>query len=241
MPPPLSAPLLKDLRSLNGPEQLKALLDAKEQLQELWDSACGLVDLKQKRLPGWERLGVLLQQAQGMDVAQGLQSQVQAIQEQRTLLDSTTDFVAPLLQQLEQALSAELEAAQCKVAEVTTAELQQLEQSAEWQGLPEGERSRISQALQLPTAAPPTGPIERSSLLETLQQRSLASRAELAESLPTRFAKARTAAAKALEPNIQPLKVSSGVLKDPSALDAWWAAEREKLAAALQNGPIQIN
>ena len=241
LPPPLAAPLLKELRSLNGPEQLKALLDAKEQLQELWDSACGLVDLKQKRLPGWERLGVLLQQAQGMDVAQGLQSQVQAIQEQRTLLDSTTDFVAPLLQQLEQALSAELEAAQCKVAEVTAAELLQLEQSAEWQVLAEGERNRISQALQLPTAAPPTGPIERSSLLETLQQRSLASRAELAESLPTRFAKARTAAAKALEPNTQALKVSSGVLKDPSALDAWWAAEREKLAAALQNGPIQIN
>jgi hypothetical protein len=41
--------------------------------------------------------------------------------------------------------------------------------------------------------------------------------------------------------NIQPLKLSSGVLKDEAALDAWWAAERQKLAASLQNGPIQIN
>jgi len=31
------------------------------------------------------------------------------------------------------------------------------------------------------------------------------------------------------------------VLKDEAALDFWWATERQKLAAALQNGPIQIN
>jgi len=37
------------------------------------------------------------------------------------------------------------------------------------------------------------------------------------------------------------LKLSSGVLKDQSALDAWWATERQKLIAALQTGPIQIN
>jgi hypothetical protein len=241
LPPPVSATLLKELRQKSGPEQLKAILDAKEQLQELWNQACSVVALKEKRQPGWERLGVLLQQAQGLAVLQELEPQIRAISTERSLLDPTTDFAAPLLQQLEQALSAELEAAQRKVAEVITAELQQLEQSDEWQGLPEGERNRICQALQLPTAAPPTGPIERSSLLETLQQRSLASRAELAESLPTRFAKARTAAAKALEPNTQSLKVSSGVLKDEAALDAWWATERQKLAAALGNGPIQIN
>jgi hypothetical protein len=31
------------------------------------------------------------------------------------------------------------------------------------------------------------------------------------------------------------------VLKDAAALDAWWAAERQKLVAALQHDPIQIN
>ena len=241
LPPPVSATLLKELRQKNGPEQLKAILDAKEQLQELWDQACSLVDLKQKRLPGWERLQALLHQAQGLPVCQELEPQVEAIRSQRSLLDSTTDFVAPLLQKLEQALTAELEQAQQQVSQVVAAELQQLQTSAEWQDLPEVERNRIGQALQLPVAAPPAGPVDRSKLLEALQQRSLASRAELAESLPTRFGKARSAAAKALEPNIQALKLSSGVLKNEAALDAWWAAERQKLAAALQHGPIQIN
>jgi len=127
------------------------------------------------------------------------------------------------------------------VSQVVTAELQQLHASAEWQSLPDAERNRISQGLQLPTTAPPVVPIERIKLLEALQQRSLASRAELAESLPTRFGKARSAAAKALEPNIQPLKLSSGVLKDEAALDAWWASKRQELLTSLQNGPIQIN
>ena len=78
-------------------------------------------------------------------------------------------------------------------------------------------------------------------MLEALQQRSLTGRQELAESLTTRFAKARIEAAKALEPATQPLKLNSGVLKDPAALDAWWADERQKLVAALENGPIQIH
>jgi hypothetical protein len=241
LPPPVSATLLKELRQKSGPEQLKAILDAKEQLQELWDQACSLAALKEKRLPGWERLQALLHQAQGLPVRQELEPQVEAIRSQRSLLDSTTDFVAPLLQQLEQALTAELEQAQQQVSPVVAAELQQLQASAEWQDLPEVERNRIGQALQLPVAAPSAEPVDRSNLLEALQQRSLASRAELAESLPTRFGKARSAAAKALEPNIQPLKLNSGVLKDEAALDAWWAAERQKLTASLQNGPIQIN
>jgi len=182
-----------------------------------------------------------LHQAQGLPVHQELKPQVEAIQNERSLLDPTTDFLSPLLQQLEQALTAELEQAQQQVSQVVAAELQQLQASAEWQGLPETERSRISQALQLPTTPPPATPIERSQLLEALQQRSITGRKEQAESIPTRFAKARTAAAKALEPSTQAVKLSSGVLKDPAALDAWWAAERQKLLATLQNSPIQIN
>jgi hypothetical protein len=241
LPPPMSSTLLKELRQKSGPEQLKAILEAKEQLQELWDQACSLGALKEKRQPGWERLQALLHQAKGLPVHQELEPQVEAIRSQRSLLDPTTDFVTPLLQQLEQALTAELEQAQQQVSQVVAAELQQLQASAEWQGLPEAERSRISQALQLPALVPPAAPVERSQLLEALQQRSITGRKEQAESIPTRFAKARTAAAKALEPSTQALKLSSGVLKDPAALDAWWAAERQKLLAALQNGPIQIN
>jgi hypothetical protein len=241
LPPPVSAILLKELRQKTGPEQLKAILDGKEQLQELWDQACSLAALKEKRLPGWERLQALLHQAQGVPVHQELEPQVEAIRRQRSLLDPTTDFAAPLLLQLEQALTAELEQAQQQVSQVVAAELQQLQASAEWQDLPEVERNRIGQALQLPVAAPPADPVDRGNLLEALQHRSLASRAELAESLPTRFGKARSAAAKALEPNIQPLKLSSGVLKDEAALDAWWASKRQELLTSLQNGPIQIN
>ena len=241
LPSPVSATLLKELRQKSGPEQLKAILEAKEQLQELWDQACSLAALKEKRLPGWERLQALLHQAQGLPVRQELEPQVEAIRSQRSLLDPTTDFAAPLLQQLEQALTAELEQAQQQLSQVVAAELQQLQASAEWKDIPEVERNRIGQALQLPVAAPPADPVDRSKLLEALQQRSLASRAELAESLPTRFGKARSAAAKALEPSTQAVKLSSGVLKDPAALDAWWAAERQKLQAALENGPIQIN
>ena len=176
-----------------------------------------------------------------MELNKELEPQVQAISRERSLLDRTTDFVAPLIQQLEQALAAELEQAQQKLNQVIANETQQLESSADWQAIPETERQRISETLKLDAIAPSAEPVERSTLLDALQQRSLSSRAELAESLPTRFAKARTAAAKALEPNTKAVKLSSGVLKDSAALDAWWEAERQKLQQDLQHGPIQIN
>jgi hypothetical protein len=241
LPPALDSKLLKELRSLSGPEQLKQILNTKEQLKDLWDEACTLVARSEKRWPNWVRLTELLQQAQGLEIHGELAPQVEAIRAQRSLLDPATDFVVPLLQQLEQALSAALEQAQQQVSQVIEAELQQLQASAEWQGLPEAERNRISQSLQLPATAPATEPLQQSQLLEALRERSITGRKEQAESMPTRFAKARTAAARALEPSTQPLKLSSGVIKDAAALDAWWAAEREKLADALQNGPIQIN
>jgi hypothetical protein len=60
---------------------------------------------------------------------------VEAIRAHRSLMDPTTDYVAPLLLQLEQALSAALEQAQRHLAAVRAAEQQQLEASAEWQSL----------------------------------------------------------------------------------------------------------
>jgi len=241
LPPPVNATLLKELRQKSGPEQLKAILNGKEPLQKLWDQTCSLAALKEKRLPGWEQLQALLHQAKGLPVHQELEPQVEAIHSQRSLLDPTTDFVAPLLQQLEQSLTAAMEQSNQQQSQVVADELQKLEGNAEWQALPEVERSRISQTLQLPASPPPAAPLERAQLLEALQKRSLASRAELADSLPTRFRKARSAAAKILEPNTQELKLSSGVLKDEAALDTWWATERQKLLTSLQNGPIQIN
>lgn len=176
-----------------------------------------------------------------MKLSKDFEPQIEAISSERSLLDPTTDFAAPLIQQLEQALMVELDQARQKLSQVISNETQQLEANVDWQALPEEERNRISQSLKLPATAPSTEPVNHSALLDVLQKRSLTSRAELAESLPTRFARARTAAAKALEPNTKAVKLSSGVLKDSAALDAWWAAERQKLQQDLQHGPIQIN
>jgi hypothetical protein len=241
LPPPLAAPLLSELRGLTGPEQLKAILQAKDALQELWNDANTLVDRKDKRLPQWDHLVALLRQAEALPIHQEIAPQVEAIRANRSLLDPTTDYVPPLLHQLEQALSAALEKAERQLAAMRAAEQEQLEASAEWQTLTPDQRNTIALAAQLPAGPIESAPLERNQLLGALQQRSLASRAELADSLPARFAKARTAAAQALEPATQPVKISSGVLKDEAALDAWWAAKRAELITKLPQGPIQIN
>ena len=64
---------------------------------------------------------------------QELEPQMEAMTNERSLLDPTTDFAGPLIQQLEQALAVELEQAQQKLSQVITNETQQLEASADWQ------------------------------------------------------------------------------------------------------------
>ncbi|MCT0213654.1 MAG: BREX system P-loop protein BrxC [Cyanobium sp.] len=241
LPAPMAAPLLTELRGQSGPEQLKAILEAKAQLQALWDDASTLADRKDKRLPQWERLVTLLSEAEGLPVHQELEPQVAAILKQRSLLDPTTDYVAPLLQEVENALSAAMDQAQKNLVQVLAAELKDLEDTAEWKALTDEQRTTIAQTAQLPAETIEAEPLERNQLVDALQQRSLTSRAELADCLAARFANARTAAAQALEPNTQAVKLSSGVLKDEAALDAWWAAKRAELLLKLPQGPIQIN
>ena len=238
LPPPQSTRLLQQLRDLSGPEQLQKILEAKSEIEELWDTACSLAEKKKKRWPRWERLQALLKQARDLKVYGEVQPQVQAIQEQRLLLDGT-DYVEPLLQQLEQVLAKSLAQAQQKFQQMQREQWGQLEQTSAWQNLSEGQQRTIINEQQLASAA--TTQSVRSDLQTALEQRSLASWAELTDSLPARFQKARTAATKTLEPTTQPVKLSSDVLKDEAALDAWWADQRQALLAKFQDGPIQIH
>ncbi|MCY4331069.1 MAG: BREX system P-loop protein BrxC [Cyanobacteria bacterium MAG CAR1_bin_15] len=233
-----STRLLQQLRDLSGPEQLQKILEAQSEIKELWDTACSLAEKKEKRWPRWERLQALLRQARDLEVYGEVQPQVQAIQEERRLLDDT-DYVEPLLQQLEQALAKALAQVQQKFQQMQGEQWGQLEQASIWQNLSEGQQRTIIKEQQLASAA--TTESVRSDLQTDLEQRSLASWAELTDSLPARFQKARAAAAKTLEPTTQPVKLSSDVLKDEAALDAWWADQRQALLSKFQDGPIQIH
>ena len=236
LPPPPSTQLLQQLRDLSGPEQLQKILAAKEDLQKLSDKADSLVERKDKRWPQWERLQALLSHAHDLEEVHGeVTPQVQAIQEECRLLDDT-DYVEPLLQQLEQVLCHALAQAKQQFNQQLAEEKQHLEQTSAWQALSEEQQQTIDQLTPEIAAE-----VKRSELQAALDQRSLASWAELTDSLPARFQKARTAVARILEPTTQPVKLSSAVLKDEAALDIWWADQRQALLAKIQDGPIQIH
>jgi hypothetical protein len=105
LPPPLSAAFLRICAARVVRSSSRRSLMPRS-LQDLWDRACSLADLKQKRESSWGTLVALMQQAQALPIHQELSPQVEAIRAERSLLDPTTDFVAPLLQQLEQAITA---------------------------------------------------------------------------------------------------------------------------------------
>ena len=77
-------------------------------------------------------------------------------------------------------------------------------------------------------------------VLGTLQQRPLASWRDRLDALPTRFDKARTEAAKRLEPKAVSLKLPPATLKSAEDVDLWWETAREEIIEKLKQGPVII-
>ena len=77
-------------------------------------------------------------------------------------------------------------------------------------------------------------------LLQALERRDLNGWDELAAALPTRFAGARSAAARALEPKAQTVSLRSDTLRTKGDLKAWLVETETDLLRRLEDGPVVI-
>ena len=227
-----------EIGRLTGNEQLGAILKAKEQLSSDLGVWRAKAERARTRLPRWQALQRLAERAAGLDVVGEVRPEMDAIVESRTLLDDT-DYVGPLCQKLERGLREALREAheQCVAAHQQC--MAELEASSEWQRLSEDQRNTIFAANHL--AAPPALDIgSEEALLRALDARSLRGWAELAQALPQRFACAREAAAKALEPKAQRVALKRGVLRTPEEVNSWVAETQATLLDKLGDGPVVI-
>jgi hypothetical protein len=237
-PAPPSAKLVEDLRKLAGSEQLGRVLSSKDELEECQRAWSARKELAEVRRPAWERLQRLARHAAALPVMQAVQPEMQAILEGRSLLDDT-DYVAPLAKKLEGALRAAMLEAHKRCEETHAQHLHALEGSGDWQKLPASEREAIARSNRL-EPLPPVAVADEDRLLQTLETRPLAGWTELAEGLPTRFAKARADAARALEPKVQTVALKSATLRSADEVEAWLSATRADLLRHLATGPIVI-
>lgn len=238
MPAKPGTHMIEDLKRLSGSEQLGSILQNKQQLESDIEEWNRLASTAEKRLQSWNRLQELMSHASSLPEAEEVKPEIQAIIDDRSLL-ADTDYVAPLRKRLETALRAAVREAHTRCEKDFEQIMEQLEGAAEWKRLSPDDRESIVRAERL-EPIPALDVDDELCLLQALRERPLERWAELSEGLPTRFERARAAALQALEPKIQTVPLTSGILHTEADLDAWLSFARSELARRLADGPIVV-
>lgn len=227
-----------EIRRLAGSEQLGAILAAREELEAAIESWSARRLRVEQRLPLWKRLQELLGFAASLSVLSEVRPEVESICSSRSLLDDT-DYVSPLRKTVEHALRTELNRRHAECVRIFGREMAALAASENWHKLSRQQQDAIATTNRL-EAIPDLSAGDEAQLVRALSVRSLYGWTELAEGLPTRFAKARTDAARELEPKIQNVTLRSPTLRSEADIRAWLSETEIDLLGRLAQGPIVI-
>jgi hypothetical protein len=229
---------LEKIAQLTGNEQLLEVFNQKDvlvpQIKD-WPQTGATLKERRKR---WENLNSLLSQAAGLPPAADLQKQVQAISNGRMLMD-TPDPVPGLCDRVTQILRQALVQAQADFRQVYETEEAALQRDANWQKLNPQQQQDIL-ATQGLTGVPPIATGTEAEVLQSLNAISLGTWKDRREALPNRFAQARLAAAKLLEPTAVRVSLPSGTLHDEAEARKWLSQVEEMVLEQLKTGPVVV-
>lgn len=236
--PPLperpSAATVEKLKGMSGNERFVAVYEAREGLLSDFQSWTKAAEKAAGRLPRWLELLRLLDQAKGRGVYGQVKPQADAVREGRTLLQDP-DPLPPLQEKLATLLRSELQSVRKRLEELRDREMAALEASSEWTRLQESQRERLVREHGL-------GPVPElkvatdEALLATLDDCALAEWGDRVVALPARFARAREAAARLLEPKAVRVSLPTATLKSAGEVDDYLASLRGRIMPHIEAG-----
>ena len=237
-PPPLPEPpstaTILELQSLIGNEQFLAVYERRVDLLASYKAWSQAKAQKEERLPRWQKLQRLLEHASALPTVDKIRRQVNAIEQNRSLLDDP-DPMKPLLEALTTELRSALQAARQRVVDVRERELRAMETTAEWSKLDDAQWRRIFDANHV-------GPIDAldigddDKLLAALDAKPLSAWETEAVAVPTRMRKAREQAAKLLEPKAVQVRPKRTTLHTVEEVDAYLAELRAEILSHIDAG-----
>jgi hypothetical protein len=218
-------------RGLSGNDLLAALAtDAQSLRAKLkdWHAAARKIA---SRLPAWglaERLVQLGATEQANDL--------ETLRTARSLL-SDPDPVPPIVAAATEALRARLNAAHAAWEKAWKTGEERLANDPTWKRLtPEQKHDIRREVGLLPVEKPAVDTAQ--SIAESLAARGLSEWDNMAKAVPTRIDDALSEAAALLEPRARTVNLPGGLLKSEADLEAWLETLRERIRAALSDGPV---
>jgi hypothetical protein len=241
-PAPLPAPpdpaQLDELLTLGGNQQVRAVAEAATPLRENLERWQAAAAQRGKREERWRDLQRLLGHATGLNVAVRLTPDVNAVRDDRQLLDGP-DPVPPMIDELTSALRAEVLERAERHAAAQRAAAAELEGSAEWSKLELADQQAIIADAQLVAGAPPDVSTD-AALLAALDDTSLSSWTERIEMVPVRHDRARKDAAQRLEPESVPVPLPQATVRSIDDLERYVEDLRARVRPHLDAGRTVI-
>ncbi|MFH0980860.1 MAG: BREX system P-loop protein BrxC, partial [Planctomycetota bacterium] len=241
--PPLPAPVgltvLEDLEKLVGNEQLVAIKDRAKDLEARIDGWTALSDLAEARQPVWDLATHLARHAKPLAAAKTHLEQVQAIEDQRLLLD-TADHVSPLRKALADLLRGEVNRLHAENVRVYDEASEALAAHDAWARLSQEDQAVIMVAVGLFEPVQPSVKTDE-ELAEHLDACSLAATRAETDAIAGRVSRAIQRAAKLLEPKVQTVTLERSTLRTAADVDAWLARQKKRMLAALKEGPVLVD
>jgi len=227
---------LEPVRTTSGNEQLMALYERRDEITAALQTWRATAEQVEARLPIWEALLDLLRHADDLTAADVIRAEVEAIHDQRLLLDNP-DPVRPLGQQLEDLLRQTLLMQQEAYNQMLSMGWDQLEADASWKAISAvqqrnlAESNQIDQSMELHIG-------DFDSLRHTLETMPVRGWKDRVDALSRRFDRAREEAARLLAPQAQTVHVPRQTLNSEAELTAWLDALAAEIRAALGKGPV---
>jgi hypothetical protein len=236
LPASPSTQILDQLLAINGNAQLQLAFENKEKIEADYSDWAQQQELVIQRQGLWSQLSHISELCRELKVYGEIESQQQAIINNRSLLVAPNP-IEPLIKMAISALRDtivyrhglfEAEYHQC---------MNDLEQDSSWAQL----GSARQQAILLQRSIDKLPKLElgsNDSVLESLNDCSLKQWNDKTSALVGRFDEARKQAVKELEPKIQQVRISKGIIKTEADLKAWLAQVEQEVRSNLEHGPV---
>jgi len=198
-----------------------------------------LRDLAEKRQPGWDMAAQLARHARGMGAAQPHLDQLNAIRDQRLLLE-TSDPVSPVLKALADLLRSAVNDLHARHQAAYDGALRELAANDTWTKLAEADRNAVLAEVGLRAPVAPNVSTDQ-ALATHLDTRSLSAAQAEIDAISGRVSQAIQRAAKRLEPEVQLIHVERTTVKTAADVHVWLERQKETLLKALAKGPVLID
>ncbi len=239
LPQPPSTAELDILLGRFGADQQVAVADQTTRLLQQWDTWRATKSLAAARLPEWQEAHKLLQHAQSLPTHDEHLAELDAIEQQRSLL-ADPNPVTPILAALRADLRAAIQSAHDDAAAARDAAAAKVEATPQWTQLPESERTAFLEQNGLAAPAPPAI-ADDTRLLGALDGRTLLARRDQAAAFAGKAAPAVERLIARVTPQAKVIHTKPGLITTNEEAEAYLADLRTAIAEALADGPVSIN